>query len=97
MLHPMEMVNRVENESLPLPMLYALQDPGLRARLAPILAKKRISKKDASMILDMVYSAGIFSDVAIYLRKLINEGTESLKHIRNRESLRAIIESTYPE
>jgi len=97
MLHPMEMINRVENESLPLPMLYALQDPSLRARLAPILAKKRISKKDASTILSLVYSAGIFSDVGIYLRKLINEGTESLKHIRNRESLRAIIESTYPE
>jgi octaprenyl-diphosphate synthase len=97
MLHPMEMVNRVENESLPLPMLYALQDPSLKARLAPILAKERISKKDANTILNLVYSAGIFDYVGTYLRKLINEGTESLKHIRNRESLRAIIESTYPE
>ncbi len=97
MLDPSELINRIEKEVLPLPVLHALEEPDLKRKLTPILLKKKISKKDAETILDMIYNAGIFDIVGNTLKSLISEGKLLLANLKNRKLLSLILESTYPE
>jgi len=53
-----ESVHRIRRESLPLPLLYALQKPKIRSTLSPLLLKKRIRKGDAKTILLVTDEAG---------------------------------------
>jgi geranylgeranyl pyrophosphate synthase len=96
MLDEKEMINRARNESYPLPILYALQRPVLRRKLVPSLNEK-MNKNSARDILDLVYEAGVFSDIEACMKSLISEGNESLRAITNRELLSQILRSTYPE
>jgi geranylgeranyl pyrophosphate synthase len=48
-----EAVQRFKKECLPLPILYALQNPKMRSILYPILLKKTITKRDAKAILQV--------------------------------------------
>ena len=96
MLDEKEIINRAKNESYPLPVLYALQRPGLRRKLVPTL-NERMNKESARNMLDLVYKAGVFNDVGVYMKSLVSEGNESLKTIRNRELLNQVLESAYPE
>jgi geranylgeranyl pyrophosphate synthase len=97
MLDPLGMVNRIKNEILPLPMIYALHVPGLKKKLRPLLQKKKLTEEDTERVLDLIYNAGVFNDVEGFLKKLISKGKETLKFIGKPPLLIKILESTYPE
>ena len=55
---PEELQNRMKNECLPLPILYALKEPQVKKPIVTLLSKREISKKDAERIVDLVFEAG---------------------------------------
>jgi geranylgeranyl pyrophosphate synthase len=99
MLDSRELINRIKHEILPFPLICALQEPELRKKLTPILQKKKLTKKDAKNIFDIVYDVGVFDKVENYFVKLINEAKSTIKVIENKnvEPLLWILESTYPK
>jgi len=97
MFNPLEIINRVRNEALPLPILYALQDQALREKVIQILTKKRIDKKDTEELFELTHQTGGFSNTASQLRALMQKGKENLLVIKNCPELERILESTYPE
>jgi len=99
MLDPSEMVNRIKNEVLPLPILYALHEPNLKKKLMPILQKKKLTRKNAENILDLIYTAGVFKEVEAIFKNMIKKGKRSLKFMKKRNNylLMQILESTYPK
>jgi geranylgeranyl diphosphate synthase type I len=52
---PDELQNRVKNECLPLPMLYAFKNPKTKKRTINALSKPEISDKDAEKIVEIVF------------------------------------------
>jgi geranylgeranyl pyrophosphate synthase len=99
MLDPSELINRIKNELLPLPLIYALAEPYLKRKIVPILQKKKLTQTDAENILDIVYEANIFNKIESQFIKLMSEGQEILNSIKNKnlELLTQILESTYPK
>lgn len=49
-----ELQNRIKNECLPLPLLYAVQDTKTKNKILPILKKGRISELELQKILDFI-------------------------------------------
>jgi len=92
-----ELVNRVSNEALPFPILLALEKAKLRDEIMPALRKGEITRKDAKHILDLIHSKGIFETTGKYMRDYIREGEKLVKNIKDGNTLRLILESTYPE
>jgi len=94
-----EAVHRIKRECLPLPILYVLQNPKVRSRLASILLKKPIRKGDAKTILEVTEKAGGLK----YTRKIMHNLTreiyscaENLKRNKNIFILLANSVATYP-
>jgi len=54
MFEPDELKNRAENECLPLPILYALQDTARKDRVIQILSRPTIGEQDIKEMLDLV-------------------------------------------
>ena len=54
LFEPDELQNRVKNECLPLPMLYAFRKPQIKKDIMILLSKPKISDKDAEKIVDTV-------------------------------------------
>jgi len=69
----------------------------LRKKIIPILQKKKLTKKDAETILDIVYRANIFEKIEKHFRELIAEAKNNIKTIKNKDLLIQILESTYPK
>lgn len=98
MLDPSEVINRVRNEVLPLPIIYALHKPHLRRKIVTFLRKKKMTRKDAEEISDMIYKAGVFDDIEKkFVLKFISDAKNALKNIKNKKLLIQVLESTYPK
>jgi geranylgeranyl pyrophosphate synthase len=54
--HP-ELQNRIKNEWLPLPMLYALQNSKIRSKIKPLIENSNLAKKDADRIIKTILSS----------------------------------------
>lgn len=50
-----ELHHRMVNECLPLPVLWALQNPSVKKKLIPILEKEKITNKDMEVLVNMVF------------------------------------------
>ena len=89
-----EVVNRIKRESLPLPILYALQKPEVKSTLIPVLLKKRITKKDAEMILEVTDKAGGLEHVERLMEELAESAFNCLDEIKeSKESLTLLLRS----
>jgi geranylgeranyl diphosphate synthase type I len=92
-----EITHRINEEHLPLPILYALQIPKIKSKLNSILLKKKITKMEIEKILDVIDEAEGFERV----RKLMQEiatnaycSTEKVKPTQNY--LRLLIKAMLP-
>jgi len=93
-----ELTHRIKYECLPLPMLYALQNPSIKPAISSICLKKKIKKKDAESILEITDKAGGFTQLNALLRKLVEDGCSTLKFVKfNRKELTLLIRSMLPE
>jgi geranylgeranyl pyrophosphate synthase len=73
-----ELINRVKNEILPLPILFALADKTIKDQLQTLLASPKISKKKAEALLDIVLESKKSQEVKEYMRELANYGVNNV-------------------
>jgi geranylgeranyl pyrophosphate synthase len=96
---PDELKNRVRNECLPLPVLYAFKNPQTKKIILHYLSKRKISDKDAERIVDIVFgeeNVGIFKNE---VKRLAEEVCDSISGIPKKNlvpqlqiSIKGIIE-----
>jgi len=56
MFEPDELMNRMRNECLPLPILYSFKNPETKKIILSYLSKRTISEKDAERIVDIIFN-----------------------------------------
>jgi len=89
-----EAVHRIKRESLPLPILYALQNPKLKSTLGSILQKKVVRKKDAKAILSTTDKAGGINSFKETMQELAGDAYNSISLLRyNKEYLKVLTSS----
>jgi geranylgeranyl pyrophosphate synthase len=90
-----EIKNRVENECLPLPILFTFKDPKKQNKIVYLLKKGELTEKNRDKILDIVMNAVETQELKEKMIALIKEAHQQLKHIkRNKETLQLILDST---
>ena len=90
-----ETKHRVERESLPLPIIYALQRPKTKAVMLPFLQKRTITKKEADLIAQSARKAGGVKRCVELMQKLANEACASLSRVKhNKEELELLVRAT---
>lgn len=81
-----ELKNRRDNESLPLPVLYAMRNLKAKEEIVRLLKKRKISKDDAIKIANIVMSTEEVQKLKTELQGLVNEITKGLSKYRNKDS-----------
>jgi geranylgeranyl pyrophosphate synthase len=85
-----ELQNRVSNEVLPLPILYALQDLKLTEEIKPLIKNRKLGKKERNKIAKLV----LRSKQAHSLRKELNQKIEKelkcITPLKNREATKEL-------
>jgi len=79
-----EAMHRVKNECLPLPILYALQNPKIKSTLNSILLKKTITKRDAKTVLEVTGKAGGLEHVEKLMQKLATDAYRSTGSLKQK-------------
>lgn len=80
-----EIIHRIKMECLPLPILYALQNPEIKATLTPILLKKEIAKRDTELILEVTRKTEEFAHFEDMMQKLAQDASYILGNLKNEE------------
>jgi len=83
---PRELKNRVQNECLPLPVLYALKNENCRKRILKILLSETISKDSAQELIEIIYQTPENSYLQQHLRKMSEEALRALDNIHTSEA-----------
>jgi len=83
---PRELENRVKNECLPLPVLYALNNGSCRERILKILSHEIISKGAAQELVELIYQTPESSLLKRNLEKLSKEAIDAIANIRASEA-----------
>ncbi|MEM2105744.1 MAG: polyprenyl synthetase family protein [Candidatus Bathyarchaeia archaeon] len=85
---PAELKNRIKNEILPVPILFAFKDRETKRKILNILSKPKVSEEDASKIVEYVFQSKNVEKLRRRLKRLANNAVKSLsifKRIRNKE------------
>jgi geranylgeranyl pyrophosphate synthase len=84
--------HRVENESLPLPIIYALQKPKAESALLKMLRKKKITLKEAKLIAEITRQQGGVERCMQLIQRLSAEACGCLSRVKhNRTELELLI------
>jgi len=86
-----EIVHRINKEHLPLPILYALQNPRLNSTLKSIILKKDITESDAETILDITEKAEGFKRFRIIMEEIEKEMSQLLTIFKNKKNKLALL------
>lgn len=78
-----ELRNRFKNECLPLPILYAFQNPDRKEKIIQLLKQKTITENEMDRILDLVINAEANRKLGQEMHLLINEETQRLHFVRS--------------
>ncbi|MDH5450935.1 MAG: polyprenyl synthetase family protein [Candidatus Bathyarchaeota archaeon] len=84
---PDELQNRMKNECLPLPILYAFKNLQNKRSILNLLSKPNISSKDAESIVDLVFEA---NEVKMFEKRFqgwVKEAMENVSRIKNKNLL----------
>jgi len=79
---PEELQNRMKNECLPLPILYAFKDSQARESILTVLSSRRINEEDAEKIVDLVFEAKEVKKFEKKLRSWAEKALEDISHLR---------------
>jgi len=91
-----ELPLRVREESLPLPLLYALQDKSRRRAILAILKEGEVRGKRARRLYKLVREAGGVVKLGKLLEGLRDEAISAVKGLKNEEIFIKILEATLP-
>lgn len=78
-----ELKNRIKNECLPLPILFALQSKNVKENIMPKLKKKKLTHKDALEIAQVVMTAKHVKNLKHLMNRLLDIGINAIKIIKN--------------
>jgi len=81
---PDELQNRVRNEVLPLPLLYAFKDPQTKNEITPILLQKDITEDDAQRIVSTMLDSKEVKSLKQKMQSTVNVEARKLDSIENR-------------
>lgn len=79
---PDELKNRVDNECLPLPLLYAFQNPKIKGEVISLLTKKKMTEKDAYAIAEMIWNMKDVQNFKKELQISVDNTLKSLEFIK---------------
>ena len=87
--------HRIRKESLPLPLVYALQGPKIKPNIVSILSKKRLATRDLQKISKAVDEVGGLNYVAEIISKMAEEAYSHINMLKYKnEELKLFIKST---
>lgn len=93
-----ELPLRIKNESLPLPILYALGDKSRRSNILAILRMGEISGKEARKLFKLVSETGGIDKLEKFLNSLHEKAILVLKNIKkNKEVFIIVLHATVPK
>jgi len=81
-----EIYQRMHNECLPIPVLYAMQDKDSRERVQELLAKKQVTSKDIDELLDIVFEAESVKELKKMMKDLAEETITLISEIEASEA-----------
>ncbi|KUO41488.1 MAG: hypothetical protein AVW06_01275 [Hadesarchaea archaeon DG-33-1] len=87
---------RIKNESLPLPLLFALEDKGKKSKILAILKKVEVRREEAKRLFALVSEAGGVVKLGKCLESLKNEAILNLEVIENKEIFIRILQAAIP-
>lgn len=94
-LDPNELRHRIRYESIPLPLIYALQDPKAQKEIIKVLAKTKMTRRDIDILIETTLDSGGFEEVKKMMQNLVKEGQGYLNKIKGQwRTLHVIISST---
>jgi len=76
-----ETVQRIRKESLPLPILYALQDTTLREALVELIHRKKYTTRQAKKVVELAEDSGGMKRTRSLMQRLINQACDLLTNI----------------
>jgi len=97
LFEPDEIVNRVKNECLPLPILYALQNEEKRNKIVELLVKDKIEEQETEEILNLIMDMEEVQELKRRMKMLIKEEERrinDLKKDKSKEIFRLLLQST---
>ncbi len=77
--------HRIRTESLPLPVVYALQNPATKRKLSPLITKSRLAKEDLKDISELSDAAKGIENVASLIHKMSKEARSYAKSLKSAE------------
>ena len=81
---PDELQNRIRNECLPLPILYAFKNPQAKKNILDYLSKQEISDKDAERIVDIVFEEESVESLRNIVKRMAEEACNNIFSISNK-------------
>ena len=82
---PKELENRIKNECLPLPILYALQDKKTRVKIVSFLERKEIHSTKLNSFIDLILKTQGVKNLLNKMQELIRKAMIRIKFIEERE------------
>jgi geranylgeranyl pyrophosphate synthase len=89
--------SRIKNESLPLPILYALENEEKKAPILAILREEEVKGETAKELYKLVSDAEGIKKLWILFVDLRKNAENKIKGVKNNLLLRLILEATVPE
>jgi geranylgeranyl pyrophosphate synthase len=90
-----ELGNRFANEVLPLPILYVFRDPAKKEEIIKLLGNRKVTRKRAEKILDIVMEAKEVDELRQIMKSEIHEAIRCLANLKTgRETLRLLLKSS---
>jgi geranylgeranyl pyrophosphate synthase len=83
---PKELQNRMENEILPLPLLFALDDVDAKDQILNILSRPKISEKDTREIVEYVFRSKRVKKLRRYAQDLAEEALHIALNVRESKT-----------
>jgi geranylgeranyl pyrophosphate synthase len=78
-----ELSQRIQNEYVPIPVLFAMQDKNSEKRIRQLLTRKHVTNKDVDDLLDIVFEAKSVRKLRKMMNHLIEESTRLTPIIKN--------------
>lgn len=86
-----ELMNRRDNESLPLPILYAISNPKIKSEIARILKKRKLDDDDAMKVADVVLETKEVKRLKAEMHSLVKEGNNILNKYKKCSKAKLLI------
>ena len=88
---------RIKNESLPLPILYVLENDKKKEEILAILKKERVSRRGAENLLKLVSEAGGINRLEKLFINLKNRAGKKIGKTKSNRVFKTILEATAPK